>query len=265
MVDEIPDEINAPDEDGNTATMIAAARGYAEIVEYLIRMQADPNIQIRLGEDAPGTPGGVPSETEGQTALHMAAQFGRMDVISVLLLSNCDSTIKDDGGWDAAQLADSEEQNEAKYLLEDWAADEVATRKRLEQEQMLSKASEGQSKMAEEIKAQVEDMVKDLMRPLQEQMEDMRIEMDGLADKIAEETDRSEKAQSDIQADLDALQGKVVTQAEFDELSQQATGTMAHDLATVKTRLQKCQDQVAALNMSAMQQGFDQIGVGSPR
>jgi len=162
VIDEIPDEINIPDEDGNTATMIASARGYAEIVEYLIRMQADPNIQIRLGEDAPGTPGSVPSETEGQTALHMAAQFGRMDVIGVLLLNNCDATIKDDGGWDAAQLADSEEQNEAKFLLEDWAADEAATRKRLEPEQMLSKTSEASGKMAEEIKAQVEDMVSPL-------------------------------------------------------------------------------------------------------
>ena len=53
----------------------------------------------------------------------MAAQFGHMDVISTLLL-NSDSLaeIKDEGGWTAAQLAESEEQDEAQILLEDWAS-----------------------------------------------------------------------------------------------------------------------------------------------
>lgn len=56
-----PGAINDTDEDGYTACMFGAARGYADIVEFLIRNRADPNIQISAG--SPGTPGGAPSET----------------------------------------------------------------------------------------------------------------------------------------------------------------------------------------------------------
>ena len=56
-----PGAINDTDEDGYTACMFGAARGYADIVDFLIRNRADPNIQISAG--SPGTPGGAPSET----------------------------------------------------------------------------------------------------------------------------------------------------------------------------------------------------------
>ena len=52
-------EVNEVDDDGYTPTMIAATRGYANIVEYLISQRGDPNVQVRLGGD---THGGVPSE-----------------------------------------------------------------------------------------------------------------------------------------------------------------------------------------------------------
>jgi|EP01046_Picozoa_sp_COSAG06_P008099 hypothetical protein len=67
-------EVNDTDEEGYTATMIAASRGYSDIVDYLVSVRADPNLQVRLADGGAGTPGGVPSELEGQTALHMAAQ-----------------------------------------------------------------------------------------------------------------------------------------------------------------------------------------------
>ena len=52
-------DVNEVDDDGYTPTMIAATRGYANIVEYLISQRGDPNAQVRLSSD---THGGVPSE-----------------------------------------------------------------------------------------------------------------------------------------------------------------------------------------------------------
>ena len=39
--------------------MIAATRGYANIVEYLIAQRSDPNMQVHLATE---TQGGIPSE-----------------------------------------------------------------------------------------------------------------------------------------------------------------------------------------------------------
>jgi polyhydroxyalkanoate synthesis regulator phasin len=190
----------------------------------------------------------------------MAAQFGRMDVISALLLNNCDASIKDDGGWDAAQLAESEEQTEARYILEDWAENEAATRAKLEQESMLKKAEAGTATMASEIRSEMEKMVKDMMTPMQEDIDALRGEMDTLADALREETERSEKAQSEIMADLDALSGKVVTQAEFDELADRATAPLQSDLSGVKSRLNDLTRRVGAMQMEGLQAGFDSLG-----
>jgi len=253
-------DVNEADEDGYTPTMIAATRGYANIVEYLITQRGDPNLQVRLGGD---THGGVPSELEGQTALHMAAQFGRMDVISALLLNGCDASIKDDGGWDAAQLAESEEQTEARFILEDWAENESATRAKLEQESVLKKAEAGTASMASEIRSEMEKMVKDMMAPMQDDIDALRAEMDSLADKLNEESERSEKAQSEILADLDALSGKVVTQGEFDELADRATASLQSDLGGVKSRLNDLTRRVGAMQMEGLQAGFESLG--SPR
>jgi chromosome segregation ATPase len=186
-----------------------------------------------------------------------------MDVISSLLLNGCDAAIKDDGGWDAAQLADSEEQTEARYLLEDWAGDEDGTRKKLEQESMLKKAEAGTKDMAKDIKQQVEDMVKDMMAPLQDDVDALRSELDGLNDALREETERSEKAQQDIMGEIEELRGKVVTQAEFDDLADRAIGPVSHELGGVKSKLQDLSRRVGAMQMDTMQAGFDQLG--SPR
>lgn len=239
--------------------MIAATRGYANIVDYLISQRGDPNLQVQLGGDASG----VPSELEGQTALHMAAQFGRMDVISALLLNGCEANIKDEGGWDAAQLAESEEQSEAMYLLQDWADNESATRAKLEQESVLKKATEGAANMGSEIRSEMEKMVKDMMATMQDDIDSLRADMDSLTDQLREESERSEKAQGEILNELDALNGKVVTQAEFEELSDRATGPIQSDLSRVKAGLSELTRRVGAMQMDSLQSGFDSLG--SPR
>ncbi len=189
----------------------------------------------------------------------MAAQFGRMDVISALLLNGCDASIKDDGGWDAAQLAESEEQTEARYILEDWAENQAATRTKLEQESMLKKAEAGTASMASEIRSEMERMVKDMMAPMQDDIDALRGEMDTLADALQQETERSEKAQSDIMAELDALRDKVVTQADFDELCDRATAPLQSDLGRVKSGLDTLTRRVGAMQMEGLQ-----AALGSP-
>lgn len=193
----------------------------------------------------------------------MAAQFGRMDVISALLLNGCDATIKDDGGWDAAQLAESEEQTEAIILLEDWSMNEAQTRGKLEQEAMLKRATEGTASMATEIRSQMEKMVQEMMAPMQDDIAALRAEMDSLTDTLREETERSEKAQAELMAELDALSGKVVTQAEFDELAERATAPLMHDVGGLKSRVNDLTRRVGAMQMAGLQEGFESLG--SPR
>ena len=62
----------------------------------------------------------VLSAQEGQTALHMAAQFGHLDVIGELLLNRCDASTPDAGGWTAARVAEEEQQHAAEDLLKQW-------------------------------------------------------------------------------------------------------------------------------------------------
>ena len=116
----------------------------------------------------------------------MAAQFGHMDVISTLLLnSDGIAEIKDEGGWTAAQLAESEEQEEAQILLEDWASDEAGMRKRLEKDEVLKKAEASSKAVADSVRSQVEELVQEALRPIEEEMSAMRAEIDSLVDRCA--------------------------------------------------------------------------------
>jgi ankyrin repeat protein len=111
-------------EDGFTSLMLACTRGYLEMVVYILSQGADPNTQVTMMAGPPGSAPAPPSETEGQTALHLAARFGHVDCMGELLLHHCDHTVEDFGGWTAERLAEEEEQIEARNLLQDWAESE---------------------------------------------------------------------------------------------------------------------------------------------
>ena len=186
-----------------------------------------------------------------------------MDCISALLLNGCDAAIKDDGGWDAAQLAESEDQTEALYILQDWEQNEAATRQKLEQESMLKKAEAGTASMATDLRADMEKMVQDMMAPMKDDIEALRAEVDSLSDALRDESERSEKAQADVMAELDALSGKVVTQAEFDDLADRAMGPLMSDVSGMKSKVEQLSRRVGAMQMDSMQAGFEALG--SPR
>ena len=69
--------------------------------------------------------------------------------------------------------------------------------------------------------------------------------------------------QQDIMGEIEELRGKVVTQAEFDDLADRAIGPVSHELGGVKSKLQDLSRRVGAMQMDTMQAGFDQLG--SPR
>ena len=71
-------DANDIDDDGYTPTMIAATRGYANIVDYLISQRGDPNLQVRMGGDQSG----VPSElvrAHSRPRCRLAADCPRQD------------------------------------------------------------------------------------------------------------------------------------------------------------------------------------------
>lgn len=70
-----------------TPLLWAAAQGKAGAVRKLIELGADP--------DCPSTFGG-PSHGSGVTALHLAAQNNRLDVLRILLDAGADTTVRDD-------------------------------------------------------------------------------------------------------------------------------------------------------------------------
>lgn len=114
-----PDE---PDVDGNTPFMLAAARGHAEIIQYLYNLEHEEGVYIdvhhedRSGDTALSLASGWGRlhivqwlvETAGLdvnhinkyggTALHRAANWGRKEVIKYLLSKNAKPDIRDRKG-----------------------------------------------------------------------------------------------------------------------------------------------------------------------
>ena len=70
-------EVNDTDEEGYTATMIAASRGYSDIVDYLVSVRADPNLQVRLADGGAGTPGALAVQLLHTTAWGKLGRAGR--------------------------------------------------------------------------------------------------------------------------------------------------------------------------------------------
>ena len=83
--------INEPDSIGQTALHYAVCHKYAKrLVSILVERGAELN-PVR--------------KTDGWTPLHLAAMFGKCDVAHVLLEAGVDTSIKDDDGKTAEDVA----------------------------------------------------------------------------------------------------------------------------------------------------------------
>ena len=235
--------------------MLASSRGYLSIVCYLLHQGADPNMQVASLSD-PGTPGGLPSETEGQTALHMAAQFGHMDVLGELLLNQCDAEIEDSGGWTAERLAEEEDQIEARNLLRDWFENKGATQGRIESQRLLKRADEGTKAMGEQIQTQVNDMVKQMLEPMQAEMDTMRLQISTLELELRAEQDSNAAAQKQSMGELDQLAARAVLKEDFEDMVDRMLAPVSHDLATVKTRLGEMKTKITSVEQKLLLQGM---------
>jgi ankyrin repeat protein len=82
-------DINAKEEDGRTALLIAAEKGDAEMVALLADSGADVNA----------------SDVDGYTALMYAAYKGNLELTDFLLDHGADVHAKDKDGWPALRIA----------------------------------------------------------------------------------------------------------------------------------------------------------------
>eukprot|EP00090_Calanus_glacialis_P022587 TRINITY_DN34861_c0_g1_i1.p1 TRINITY_DN34861_c0_g1~~TRINITY_DN34861_c0_g1_i1.p1 ORF type:complete len:406 (+),score=162.70 TRINITY_DN34861_c0_g1_i1:152-1369(+) len=81
--------VKSVDEHKRSALHFAAAKGYSEVVEVLLRHGADPNQKDRLGN----------------TAMHLAACTNHVPVVTLLLKAGTDLTTLDNNGRTPLQLA----------------------------------------------------------------------------------------------------------------------------------------------------------------
>ena len=82
-------DINAVDEDGNTALMLAAFFAKKDIVRALLDAGADVNVKNK----------------KGNTALIIAAWHGRINMVKLLLAKGVDINVKDKYGNTALKIA----------------------------------------------------------------------------------------------------------------------------------------------------------------
>jgi len=81
--------VHSVDEHKRSPLHFAAAKGYSEVVEVLLRHGADPNQKDRLGN----------------TAMHLAACTNHVPVVTLLLRAGTDLTTLDNNGRTPLQLA----------------------------------------------------------------------------------------------------------------------------------------------------------------
>jgi len=84
-------DVNAQDNDGDTALMIAVREGHTEVVKLLIEVGADVNAQ----------------DSDGDTALMTASRGGYLDVVQLLIDAGVDVNAKNDSGETALSLVES--------------------------------------------------------------------------------------------------------------------------------------------------------------
>merc|ERR1712066_385174 len=82
-------DVNSCDEHKRSALHFAAAKGFSDVVEVLLRHGADPNQTDRLGN----------------TAMHLAACTNHVPVVTLLLRAGTDLTTLDNNGRTPLQLA----------------------------------------------------------------------------------------------------------------------------------------------------------------
>ena len=99
--------LEATDEDGNTALMKASQNGKANCVEALLEWGAD--------KDAASGPYG---SYDGRTALHRAAEYGHLECARLLVRAGADRAKKNRDGKTALELARQEGKAEVAALLE---------------------------------------------------------------------------------------------------------------------------------------------------
>jgi ankyrin repeat protein len=95
-------DANSTDQNGDTALMFSASRGYPEIMDALIKAGADVNAK----------------DTYGLTALMFAASKGRADFVEALLGEGSDVNAKDKYGWTALMFAQTAGNTEVAEILE---------------------------------------------------------------------------------------------------------------------------------------------------
>ena len=94
-------DVNATDEDGNTALMYASAEGHTVIVSMLIEAGADVNAK----------------DIDGLTALMLASGEGHTETVSTLIKAGADVNAKTKEGWTALMAAADEGHPEIVKLL----------------------------------------------------------------------------------------------------------------------------------------------------
>jgi formylglycine-generating enzyme required for sulfatase activity len=99
-----PTLLNAPDPDGRTLLIIAAAWGYLPMVNVLLDSKAEVN---RVDKD-------------GFSALHWAAGTGHRAVVELLLRRGINHALKDKAGRTAQQFALERKQSEVAKLIADF-------------------------------------------------------------------------------------------------------------------------------------------------
>lgn len=114
--------VNAQDEKGRTALMLAAANGWTKIVNFLIDRGADINIAEESGWTAliyasshgrtktiktlMKNGADINFQTEqGATALSIASQKGRVNIVKLLLKNGADVNLQDNNGLTAMMIA----------------------------------------------------------------------------------------------------------------------------------------------------------------
>jgi hypothetical protein len=90
-----------PEDGGSSALMGVGFKGYAAIARLLLDHEADPNRCNRAG----------------QTPLMMAALFGQIEIITMLLAAGADRTLRDASGNIAADVAAAQGNDEVAALL----------------------------------------------------------------------------------------------------------------------------------------------------
>jgi len=115
-------DINARDNSGQTALMIASSNGDKEIVQLLLAKGADVNLRttaqivtaMKLGAGFGGT---AEIYSIGTSALNFAATHGHTEIVQLLIAKGADVNAKDEDGFTALMNASAYRHKEVVQLL----------------------------------------------------------------------------------------------------------------------------------------------------